>query len=69
MTVSTRVYEGASDWAQCLMGSQHISLQLKPMYGYYTGVFGNFRRVGDDGDLSVSGSVNQNTDSCTITEV
>lgn len=29
-------------------------------YGYYTGVFGNFRRVGDDGDLSVSGSVNQN---------
>lgn len=31
------------------------------MYRYYTGVFGNFRRVGEDGDLSVSGSVNQNS--------
>lgn len=60
MTVSTKVYEGANDWAQCLIGSQHILLHLKPMYRYYTGVFGNFLRVGDDGDLSVSGSVNQN---------
>lgn len=49
------------------MGSQHILLQLKPS-GYYTGVFGNFRRVGDDGDLSVSGSVNQNNVHYTTTE-
>lgn len=64
---SLLVYEGASESAQCLMGSQHILLQLKPS-GYYTGVFGNFRRVGDDGDLSVSGSVNQNIVNYTTTE-
>lgn len=71
MTVSTRVYEGTSIIARCFMGSQHIWLQLKPMYGCYTGVFGNFRRVGDEGDLSVSGSANQNnvnyTDFCSMT--
>lgn len=37
-------------------------------YGYYTGVFGNFLRVGDDGDLSVSGSVNQNNVHYTTTD-
>lgn len=34
---------------------------------YYTGVFGNFRRVGEDGDLSVSGSANQNNVNYTTT--
>lgn len=64
---SLLIYEGANKSAQYLMGSQHILLQLKPS-GYYTGVFGNFRRVGDDGDLSVSGSVNQNNVHYTTTE-
>lgn len=58
VTVSTS-YEGESESAQRLVGSQHIIVTIKA-YGYYTGVFGNFRRVGDEGDLSVSGSADQN---------
>jgi hypothetical protein len=59
VTVSTRVYEGAS-LGSMSHGFTTQMVTIKAYNGYYTGVFGNFRRVGEDGDLSVSGSVNQN---------
>lgn len=58
VTVSTKFMKGERDRSVSHGFTTHI-VTIKA-YGYYTGVFGNFRRVGDDGDLSVSGSANQN---------